>query len=114
MTDSNMLPVNFTISPAAKNAIALITRDHDALFPHDPAALPSIGWGSYYANDDTKLFENVVLSFYRQSQRAEIAHGIQKASELELIFFITEEHHPKFAGKVLDHTTEGGFFLRNP
>jgi hypothetical protein len=113
MAQSDVLPVNFTISPAARTAIAQIRRDYDAQFPHDPAAVLSVAWGFYYA-DTPRQFENVVIAFYPQSMHAQIAHGIQEASGLELIFFITEEYHGKFAGKVLDYSEARRFFLRDP
>jgi hypothetical protein len=45
---------------------------------------------------------------------ADIAAGIQEVSGIKLVFFTTEEHHGKFAGKVLDFAAERGFFLRAP
>jgi len=42
-----------------------------------------------------------------------VAHGVQEVSELQVVFFTTAEHHPKFEGKVVDHDQARGFFLRD-
>jgi len=111
MPQSDVLPVNFTISPEAKNAIAQIRREYDAQFSDDPAAVLCVGWG-LYSRDSKPQFENVVISFYPQSMLAEVSRGIQEASGLHLVFFTTEQYRRKFAGKVLDHAEGRGFFLR--
>jgi hypothetical protein len=110
----DILPVNFTISAAAKQAIAQIRADHDAQFPGDPAAVLSVAWGLYREESGSERFENVVIGFYTRSMLGEVAHAIQRVSGLDLIFFTTQELRRNFAGKILDHADERGFFLRNP
>ena len=113
MSGSDLLPVNFTISPAAKQAIEQVRRDYDSQFSSDPAAMLWIGWG-FYNHVSGPLFENVVIGFYGQSEFWKIAHGIQEVSGLKFVFFTTPEYHPNFEGKILDFTDQRRFFLRNP
>jgi hypothetical protein len=112
MSRSESLPVNFTISAAAKRAIDQVRQDYDAQFS-DPAAVLWVGWGFYQAGSEHQ-FENVVIGFYGQSELAEIAHGMQEASGVKLIFFVTEEFHSNFEGKILDFADDRRFFLRSP
>jgi hypothetical protein len=109
----DILPANFTISEAAKAAIEVMRADYDAAFPDNPAAVPAVGWAYVNLNSGVQ-YERVFVSFYQRDQYAEIAHGIQEVSGVKLIFFTTEEHHPKFNDKVLDHAPGRGFFLREP
>ena len=112
MTESDILPVNFTISAVAKQAIERIRQDWDEQFP-DPAAVAMIGWGIFNLNSGQKG-ENVVVSFYAESQLAEVAHAVQEVSGLKVVFFTTPEYYPNFEGKILDFADDRWFFLRNP
>lgn len=112
MTTSAILPVNFTISQVAKAAIVSLRQEYNAQSPHDPAAVLSVSWGRFMPHSGPQ-YEAVVMSFYPQSQLADVAHGIQQVSGLDVIFFTTPQHHGKFAGKVLDHAAERGFFLND-
>ncbi|MEX1180944.1 MAG: hypothetical protein WEB63_09070 [Cucumibacter sp.] len=62
------LPVNFTISENAKQAIELLRRDWDRRSPDDPAAVPMIGWGIFKNRREEAKLENVVVSFCNRSQ----------------------------------------------
>jgi hypothetical protein len=112
MSDPDVLPINFTISTAAKREIANLKKIWNAS-SMDPAAVAVIAWGLFRSNSGQR-WENVFVTFYGKSQFAEVAHGIQDAAGLPVVFFTTAEHHPKFEGKVVDHTAERGFFLRSP
>jgi hypothetical protein len=113
MTTSEILPINFTISSLAKRALEQVRRDYDLRFPQDPAAVLSVAWG-LGVSDTGQRSENVVIGVYPLSMRSHVASGIQDASGIPMVFFTTEEFHYKFAGKVLDHSGERGFFLREP
>ncbi len=112
MSDPDILPINFTISPAAKLEINNVKEfwNSESL---DPAAVAVIGWGLFRGNSGER-WENVFVTFYGKSQLHEIEHGIQDASGLPVVFFTVEDHHPKFEGKVVDHAAGRGFFLRDP
>jgi hypothetical protein len=110
----DILPVNFTISAQAKHAAEAIRVQYDAKFPDDPAAVLCVAWGVVIPNSGGARSENVMVGYYQQSMLRDIAHGIQEASGVKLVFFTTEEHHGKFAGKVLDFASDRGFFLREP
>jgi hypothetical protein len=112
MRDSGILPINFTISDKAKLEIRNLREFWDAK-SLDPAAVAVIAWGMFRDNSG-KRGENVLVTFYGQSQLSEVADGIQDASGLPVVFFTTEEHYLKFEGKVIDHMAERGFFLRDP
>jgi hypothetical protein len=111
MPVSDILPVNFTISSAAREAIEQIRREYDAQFPEDTAAVLSVGWGIYTAESGNQ-FENVVIAYYPRSMLPVVAAGIQRVSGVDLVFFTIHEHWKKFAGKILDHAGGRGFFLR--
>jgi hypothetical protein len=113
MASSGLLPVNFTISETAKQAVEKVRADYDAAFPHDPAAVLCVAWGIVIPKSGPSS-ENVVVGYYQQSMLPEVAHGIQEVSGVKLVFFTTEEFHGRFAGKVLDYAESGGFFLREP
>jgi hypothetical protein len=112
MRDSELLPVNFTISAAAKFEIENLKNVWNTS-SLDPAAVVVIAWGLFRSNSG-KRWENVFVTFYGKSQFAEVAHGIQDASGLPVVFFTTPEHHQEFEGKIIDHVEERGFFLREP
>lgn len=112
MRDSEVLPINFTISVAAKREIENLERFWNAE-ASDPAAVAVIAWGLFQGNSGER-WENVVVTFYGRSQLAEVEHGIQVVSGLPVVFFTTATYHPSFEGKVVDHAAERGFFLRDP
>jgi hypothetical protein len=43
---------------------------------------------------------------------ASVADLVQEVSGLKTVFFTTTKYHPRFEDKVLDHSSERGFFLR--
>ena len=111
MVSEDILPINFTISVAAKHAVEKIRADYDAAWPDDPAAVLCVGWGITIPDSGPRS-ESVVVGYYQRSMLADIAHGIQEVSGVKLVFFTTEEYHGNFAGKVLDFARDLGFFLR--
>jgi len=113
MPESEILRANFTISPAAKAAIERVRHDYDAEFSDDPAAVLVVGWG-LFSHESGPRWANVVISFYPRSMLAEVAHGIQEVSGINLIFFTLKEYLHKFEGKILDHSEDQGFFMRKP
>lgn len=110
---SEVLPINFTISEQAKQATEKIRAEYDAAWPDDPAAVLCVAW-SIFIPESGPRSQNVAVGFYQRSMLADVAHGIQEVSGVKLVFFITEENHGKFAGKVLDFDPARGFFLREP
>ena len=112
MNDPGILRANFTISDAAKREIENLRRFWDENVP-DPAAVAMVAWGFYHFNSGEKA-EGVIVSFYPKSQLSMIAHGIQQVSGMDVVFFTLPEYLPKFQDKVLDHTPERSFFLREP
>lgn len=113
MNSQGILPVNFTISDAARQAADKIRAEYDAAMPGDPAAVLCVAWGIVVPHSGPRS-EGVVVGYYQQSQLADVATAIQEVSGVSLVFFTTEEHHGKFAGKVLDFSPERRFFLRTP
>ena len=112
LTSDDLLPVNFTISPAAKQEIEVIRQQWNEQ-SSDPAAVLMVGWGLFHFNSG-KTGENVVISFYGSSQLPQVAHGIQKVSGMDVVFFTIPQYYSKFEGKVIDHASDRGFFLRGP
>lgn len=112
MSTAAVLPVNFSISTDAKAEIENFRQFWDAR-SRDPAAVVAIAWGLFTSNSGER-WESVVVSFYGRSELGRIGHGVQEVSGFRVVFFTTAEHHPKFQGKVIDHATEKGFFLRDP
>lgn len=106
------LPINFTISEAAKAEFAVIRR-LQLEATGDPPSVLMVGWGTTYFNAGGTA-EGVALGYYGASERAGIAHGIETVSGVELIFFILPDDYRRFAGKVLDHRPDRGFFLADP
>jgi hypothetical protein len=112
MSYINGMPVNFTISDAAKTEIASMRSIWFSMSGHKPGVL-SIAWGTAnYNNGKTNSF--AIVSFYDEEQHDEIKHGIEMVSGLEVLFFITRENYDRFAGKVLDHSAEQSFYLTDP
>ncbi len=104
------LPVNFTISDAAKAGIEAIKTQWNAQFP-DKAVVPTIAWG--YVQNESKVYDGmVIVSFYTENQYNEIKHGIERISGIDLFFYITKENHYRFEGKMLDFTERDFFFLK--
>ena len=112
MRDPDILAINFTISDAAKVEIENLRQFWEA-HTKDSAAVVMVAWGLFTSNAGRK-WENVIISFYGESELAQVAHGVQEASGLPIVFFTTPEYHPKFEGKVIDHEEGKGFFLRPP
>jgi hypothetical protein len=111
MPPPEILPVNFTISEAAKRATEDIRAEYDSKWPDNPAAVLCVAWGITIPESGPRS-ENVVIGYYQQSDLAAVEHGIQETSGVKLVFFITKEYHGKFEGKVLDYVRDSGFFLR--
>src|SRR5215204_79708 len=107
MPDPAVLPANFTISDAAKLEIENLRQFYDAR-SSDPAAVVMIGWG-LLASNTGRRWENVIVGFYGHSELDQVAHGVQEVSELQVVFFTTAEHHPKFEGKSSTMTKREGF-----
>jgi hypothetical protein len=112
MPQSDVLPINFTISPAAKREIEIVRAFWDSE-SSDPAAVAVIAWGLYRFNSGQER-GTVVVTFYGRSQLPEVADMVQDVSGLKVVFLTTEEHHPRFNGKIVDHAADRGFFLREP
>lgn len=106
-----VLPVNFTISLAAKREIEKLRKLWNAQFA-DRAGVAVIGWGIFMP-DSAPRSENVVVTFYGESEMPGVADAVQEVSGLKIVFFTTMEYHCRFEGKVLDHSDERGFFLNN-
>lgn len=106
------LPVNFTISEAAKAEFAVIRR-FQLEATGDPPSLLMVGWGTTYFNAGGTA-DGVVVGYYGASERAGVAHAIETVSGVELIFSTLPEDYGRFAGKVLDHRPGRGFFLADP
>lgn len=113
MSDTVISP-NFTISAAAKSALAGLKADMTRDSPKDPPAVAMVGWGMFYDKRTTKRAENVVVSFYPRSMLPEVEHGIRRVSGLPLVFFVTKETAGHFSRKILDFDPANWFFLRDP
>lgn len=108
----DVLPANFTISEKAKIVIEDVRREWNERFG-DPAVAVWISWGIFRPHSGPS-FENVVVSFYGQSQLSNIADAIQNVSGLDVVLFTIPAYLHHFDGKVLDHDPKRGFFLRDP
>ena len=53
------------------------------------------------------------FTFYSQEEYPGIAYGVEEASGVRLVFFITRENYGKFAGKTVDFSETRKFFLRD-
>ncbi len=103
------LPINFTISSEAWEEIERIRQFWDSKFA-DKADVLVIGWGRTILNDG-RSWSQVVVSFYRVSERHKIEHGIQILSGHEIVFFTTPEFYDQFEGKVIRFAQDKWFFL---
>src|SRR5215210_1606459 len=112
MLPPDILPANFTISEKAKMAIEDLRRDWNAR-SDDPATVVWIAWGIFSPYSGSS-FENVIVSFYGQSQLVRNADAIQSISGLDVMFFTIPEYHHHFEGKILDFEPRAWFFLRDP
>ena len=113
MADSDLLPINFSLSDRAKTKIEAMRKEFDEHFSPDTAVAVMVGWGLFHLNSGEKS-EDVVIGFYPRSQRDEIAHGMQVVSGMKVVFFTIPKYHARFEGKVIDYAPEQGFFLREP
>ena len=97
---------------ASQTSAGTVAGEIDAQYPEDPTAVLSVTWG--YPPGADPLSGNVVIGFYPRSMLTDVADRIQEVSGVRLVFAASEEFHPLFAGKVLDHQEGRGFFLRDP
>jgi hypothetical protein len=105
------LPVNFTISDAAKAEINHLRSIWQSMTNAEPDVM-SVAWGNVVPNNNpVGTYGYVVVAFYPPEYRAEIAHALEHVSGLELLFFITKENHHRFAGKIIHHTADKSFHL---
>ena len=109
MTD-NPLPVNFTLSEAAKAEIDRLRSIWPQLANEEPGYL-SIAWGEVYF-DNGGQSGIVLVNFYPRNDDDELRPFIQTVSGVEFIFFTTMQHWWRFSDKVLDHSPEKSFHLR--
>ncbi|MEJ2623686.1 MAG: hypothetical protein P8Z80_03840 [Pseudolabrys sp.] len=113
MTESDLLPINFSISDRAKIEIGNMRKYYEEQFPSDPVVAVMIGWGLFHFNSG-ETGENVVVGFYQQSQLDDFAHGIQEVAGMKVVFFTIPKYHARFDGKVIEYAPERGFYLREP
>ncbi len=109
--NDNPLPVNFTLSEAAKAEIARLRSIWPEMAKEEPGYL-SISWGEVYVNEGRQS-GIVLVNFYPRSEDDELRPYIQQVSGVDFIYFTTQQHWWRFSGKVLDHTPEQSFFLRD-
>jgi hypothetical protein len=112
MPHDQILPINFTLSPKAREAIEHL-REYSKERNSKSGEIASFAWGHYYPNGGKK-FEAISFGFYREDQREEIAPFIQYIDGMEMVFFVTEKDHGKFEGKVIDFAEGRGFFFQEP
>ena len=110
MIDSRVPKANFMISENARAGFDKLRKAFNASSP-DQAAVLSIGWGRYTPNRG-EPFEAVAVTYYGESQLAEIAPAIQEVCGVQLVFIPTARDYMKFDGKVLDFDDDRGFFLK--
>lgn len=60
------------------------------------------------------VFENVVVTFYQQSQAEEVRPYLRRVRGVDLIYLISPDYHHKLEGAIIDYRTGEGFFLRDP
>ena len=111
MSKVDGMPVNFTICDDGKAAIERFRAEWDANLP-SPAAVAVIGW-SHVIPDEGPPSDGVFFTFYSEEEYPGIAHGVEEASGVRLVFFITRENYGKFEGKTVDFSETRKFFLRD-
>ncbi|MEL6059627.1 MULTISPECIES: hypothetical protein [unclassified Methylobacterium] len=109
MQKEPILPINFTISSEAWKEIDSIRNLYDE-GSDDKADVLSIAWGTTILNSG-KSWENIVVGFYRKSERYKIEGGIQILNGCEIIFFITPKYCGIFEGQVIIFAQDKWFFL---
>jgi hypothetical protein len=110
MTAFEGMPINFTFSAETLSEIEVIRAEWQEKFKNNPAVV-MVAWGEFY-DHQKRIGESVVISFYTEDMRDEIAKGIEKLQGLEVLFQITRENYARFERKIIHHSKERGFFLR--
>jgi hypothetical protein len=110
MQKEPILPINFTVSPEAWKEIDFIRHLYDEKESDDKADVLSIAWGTTILNSG-KSWDNIVVGFYRKSERYKIEGGIQILDGREVIFFITPTNYGIFEGRVIRYEKDKWFFL---
>jgi hypothetical protein len=107
---SDIVPINFALSDAAKIRLEQLKEDFNERFAGDPAAVVGFAWG--YELGSSPETGNVAIGFYRESEMWEIEPFIQEAFGMKVVFSTTEALAGYFEGKLLDADGDGRLFLR--
>ena len=109
MTPSPPWPI-YHFSKIAIKAISDLRLDWNSRFP-DKAAAVGVAWGTIIPNN-APAFQAVVISFYAESQMAEMGQHVVKIDDMDVINFLLPKDFPRFEGKVIDYAEHRGFYLR--
>ena len=113
MSDLPIPAINFTLTEDALRGFEEYRILFAESFPNDPPAFPTVGWGIYNM-DNGMVIENVIVTFYPQSQAEEVRPYLTRVGGVDLIYLISPDYHHKLDGAVIDYRTGEGFFLRDP
>lgn len=109
MSPSPPWPI-YHFSEMAIGAISALRLDWNSRFP-DKAAAVGVAWGTIIPNN-AHPFQSVVISFYAESQMAEMEQHVVKVDGMNVINFLLPKDFPRFEGKIIDYADNRGFFLR--
>ena len=109
MTQSPPWPI-YHFSDLAIEAIVNLRVDWNSRFP-DKVATVGVAWGTIIPNN-AHPFQAVVISFYPESQMAEMGQHVVKVDGMDVINFLLPKDFPRFEGKIIDYADNRGFFLR--
>ncbi|WP_454915838.1 hypothetical protein [Xanthobacter sediminis] len=113
MSDLPIPSINFTLTENALRGFEEYRVIFTQSFPEDLPVFPSVGWGIYNLKNGI-VFENVVVTFYQQSQAEEVRPYLRRVRGVDLIYLISPDYHHKLEGAIIDYRTGEGFFLRDP
>ncbi len=98
-------PVNFSISPAAREAIERLRRE--CPFPAD---IVGIGWG--YLSPAQDGDEGLpAIGFYPPEDRPGLEHLLEIVDGVELVYAITGKDYHRLEGMMLHFAPERAFFV---
>ena len=109
---SDILPINFSLSDAARRRLEELEDSFNERYPDDPAAILGFGWGYMLGTSPDK--GNVAIGFHRQSEKRAVVAGAQEAFGRQVIFAVSEANHRRFEGKILDLDDQNQLYLRDP
>lgn len=108
--NDDISPPTFQFTPRAISAIHELRPQFEAKAEQKSGAV-FVAWGTSIPHDGSPGYSAIVISFYTESQMAEMAQHVRMIDGLEVVTFLLPDNYPRFEGQTIDFQPDRGFFF---